>query len=103
MREGWKCPVCGNGISPDVKVCQHAEQKAAPTDKDEMIRKLYEQKKMPQLPPSPTPNWPDGPWWELQPRLVPGWDRGVGVSATPGTMAALENRCIWQFSPARGH
>ena len=23
MREGWKCPVCGRGVSPDEKVCDH--------------------------------------------------------------------------------
>lgn len=23
MREGWKCSVCGKGISPDKKTCSH--------------------------------------------------------------------------------
>jgi len=24
MREGWKCPVCGRGVSPDEKYCEHS-------------------------------------------------------------------------------
>lgn len=23
MREGWKCPVCGRGVSPNEKACDH--------------------------------------------------------------------------------
>ena len=23
MREGWKCPVCGKGVSPDKDTCEH--------------------------------------------------------------------------------
>jgi len=23
MREGWKCPVCGRGVSPDFRTCEH--------------------------------------------------------------------------------
>jgi hypothetical protein len=26
MREGWKCPVCGRGVSPDHSTCDHGEQ-----------------------------------------------------------------------------
>lgn len=25
MREGWKCPVCGRGVSPDQPTCDHGE------------------------------------------------------------------------------
>ena len=24
-RDGWKCPVCGRGVSPDQKECTHGE------------------------------------------------------------------------------
>ena len=23
MREGWRCPVCNRGVSPDEKACDH--------------------------------------------------------------------------------
>jgi hypothetical protein len=29
MREGWKCPVCGRGVSPDHGTCDHGGQAAA--------------------------------------------------------------------------
>jgi hypothetical protein len=30
MREGWKCPVCGRGVSPDHGTCDHGGQAALP-------------------------------------------------------------------------
>lgn len=29
MREGWRCPVCGAGVSPDEKRCEHGNGLAA--------------------------------------------------------------------------
>lgn len=25
MTEGWKCPVCGRGVAPSEKVCEHGD------------------------------------------------------------------------------
>lgn len=30
MADGWKCPVCGRGVAPDVRTCEHGGQIAAP-------------------------------------------------------------------------
>lgn len=27
-REGWTCPVCGRGVSPDEKTCEHGQRPA---------------------------------------------------------------------------
>lgn len=31
MAEGWKCPVCGRGVAPTEKYCDHGKVNTSPT------------------------------------------------------------------------
>jgi len=54
MREGWKCPVCGKGVSPDKDICDHAGQLAQPWP----VHPVY-----PVYPVYPNPYIPYVPYW----------------------------------------
>ena len=57
MREGWKCPVCGQGVSPNKDTCDH----------NGSVAPVYQPVYIPMEP--TTPVWPSNPWdpWWVRP------------------------------------
>lgn len=53
MREGWRCPVCGRGVSPDEKVCDHGGGVTDVRSPHHHYPRLYD------------------PWWIADPNMTP--------------------------------
>lgn len=59
--KGWECPVCGKGVAPGEKTCDHGEQAASP----------------PIIIPEPYPVYPPHDW--PHPWAQPQWEMSAGT------------------------
>lgn len=89
MSEGWKCPVCGRGVAPSEKTCDHgALDLRSPDWQRQFYPPLYPPPKNPWSPPTPTRT--GDPWrppYEITCGSVESvsagvlWNRGVVQNA----------------------
>ena len=71
-RDGWKCPVCGRGVSPDEKTCPCSGGEFRPYQPSTWTP--------PPLPPPP------GTWATPRPPYITTWwDPSVPITRTDGT------------------
>ena len=81
MNEGWKCPVCGRGVAPSEKTCDHGAAKV-------------------HLAPNGPPSWPNVPrtndWWG------PPYEITSGGVAPATSIGPTSTGVLWNDSSYQG-